>query len=74
MIAHLRQLLRKFAGSTPTATRAEELRPLAWSVVDLHGHRWLLVRSERTSGPDGGTIVLTLRDEESLRRQSRIRW
>jgi hypothetical protein len=67
VIRRARRLLGKLAGATPTATRVEELRPLSWSVVDDHGNRWLLVRSEYSRGPDGGTVVLTLRDETTLR-------
>jgi hypothetical protein len=69
----MRRLLRKLAGSTPTATRIEELRPLAWSVVDDDAGRvWLLVRSEYTRGDDGGSVVLTLRDQVAVRRAATI--
>jgi hypothetical protein len=63
----IRRLLGRLAGATPTATRVEELSPLRWSVVDERGNRWLLVQTEYSRGDGGGTIVLTLRDEATLR-------
>lgn len=70
MIRRFRAFLRKLGGATPTATHVEELRPLRWTVDGGSGRRWILVRSEFRWDGDA-TIVLTLRDEASL-RASRI--